>query len=99
MSLIFILSFNTSLFLLNVYLLWQLLRLKKYLKLINNRLNYINQHLPLILKEIPLSILTTALEIKQFKEKYINLKDNLNKIQKILTISRIIYKIVYQSNY
>ena len=98
MSLIFILSFNICLFLLNIYLLWQLLRLKKYLKVVNHRLNYLNQHLPLILKEIPLSILTTALEIKQFKEKYINLKDNLNKIQKILTISRIIYKIVYQIN-
>jgi len=98
MSLIFILFFNICLFLLNIYILWQLLRLKKYLKVVNHRLNYLNQNLPLILKEIPLSILTTALEVKQFKEKYINLKDNLNKIQKILTISRIIYKIVYQIN-
>lgn len=98
MSLIFILSFNLCISLTNIYLIWQLLRLKKYLKVVNNRLNYLNQSLPLILKEIPLFILTNALTIKQFKEKYINLKDNLNKMQKILTISRIIYQIVYQTN-
>lgn len=98
MSLIFILSFNICLFLVNIYLLWQLIRFKQYLKVVNHRLNYINQHLPLILKEIPLAIFTTALEIKKVREKYQHLRNNIKNIHKILTISRIIYKIVHQTN-
>lgn len=98
MSLIFILSFNIFIFIINLYLLWQIIRIKKYLNTLNTRLVYINKNLPLIIKEVSLSILTTALEIKKIKEKYRRLKNNINNVQKILTISRIIYKIVYQTN-
>ncbi|MBD2392799.1 hypothetical protein H6G11_00830 [Cyanobacterium aponinum FACHB-4101] len=98
MSLIFILSFNIFICVINFYLLWQLIRIRKYLKTLNNRLFYINKNLPLIIKEVSLSILTTALEIKKIKEKYRQLKNNISNVQKILTISRIIYKIVYQTN-
>lgn len=98
MSLIFILSFNIFICIINLYLLWQIIRIKKYLNTLNTRLVYINKNLPLIIKEVSLSILTTALEIKKIKEKYRRLKNNINNVQKILTISRIIYKIVYQTN-
>lgn len=55
---------------------------KKYLKTLNTRLIYINKNLPLIIKEVSLSILTTALEIKKIKEKYRRLKNNISNVQK-----------------
>ncbi|BAQ61901.1 hypothetical protein GM3708_2307 [Geminocystis sp. NIES-3708] len=54
----------------------------------------INQNSTLILKEIPLTILLTGLEIQKFRTNYINLKIRIKNIKKIIIITQFIYKII-----
>ncbi|WP_017292870.1 hypothetical protein [Geminocystis herdmanii] len=93
MSLQFTILFNLSLCGLNLYLLWKLIQFKKYLFNLNQVLLQINYDLPLILKEIPLAILLTALEIKKFKSNYNLLKLKIKNTQKLIIIIKFIYRL------
>lgn len=94
MSVKIIVFFNLVIVIINIYLLWKLIKFKNYLSNCNKILSKINYNLPLILKEIPLIILLTGLEIQQFKNNYINLKTKIKNIQKVIIITKIIYQIV-----
>lgn len=96
MSLQFIMLFNLSLCSLNLYLLWKLIQFKKYLFNLNQVLVQVNSNLDLILKEIPLTILLTALEIKKFKQNYSLLKLKIKNTQKLIIIIKFIYQITQQ---
>lgn len=96
MSLKFIIIFNLVLCSLNLYLLWKLIQFKKYLFNWNQVLWQVNHDLELILKEIPLTILLTALEIKKFKQNYSLLKLKIKNTQKMIIIIRFIYQITQQ---
>lgn len=93
MSLQLIILFNISLCSLNLYLLWKLIQFKKYLFNLNQVLLQVNYDLPLILKEIPLAILLTALEIKKFKNNYSLLKLKIKNTQKLIIIIKFIYRL------
>ncbi|MGI0481875.1 hypothetical protein ACN4EE_13930 [Geminocystis sp. CENA526] len=93
MYLQFIVLFNLILCSLNLYLLWKLIQFKKYLSKVNRFLQHINYDLELILKEIPLTILLTALEIKKFRQNYTSWKLKLKNTQKLIIIMRLIYRI------
>lgn len=79
---------------LNFYILWKLIQFRKYLSKLNENLIQINYNLELVLKEIPLNILLTALEIKQFKHNYILGKINLKKTQDLIIIIKLTYRII-----
>lgn len=93
MSLKFIIIFNLILCSLNLYLLWKLIQFRQYLSNVNRVLEQINYDLELILKEIPLTILLTALEIKKFRQNYSAWKLNIKKTQKLIIIIKLIYRI------
>lgn len=93
MPLQFIVLFNLILCGLNLYILWKLIQFRKYLSSVNRDLVKINYSLELVLKEIPLTILLTALEIKQFRQNYSSWKLNLKKTQKLIIIIKLIYRI------
>lgn len=94
MSLKFIILFNLMIVFLNCYLLWKLVQFNNYLSRLNHVLLKINQNSTLILKEIPLTILLTGLEIQKFRTNYINLKIRIKNIKKIIIITQFIYKII-----
>jgi hypothetical protein len=96
MSLQFIILFNLSLCSVNLYLLWKLIQFKKYLFNLNQVLVEVNDNLELTLKEISLSILLTALEIKKFKNNYSLLKLKIKKTQKLIIIIKFMYQITQQ---
>lgn len=90
--LITIIILNLSLVGLNCFIFWKICQFKSFLLEINVVLNQLNQNLPMLLKEVPLLILLTALEVKNIKLKYIKFKHNFQQIQKVILISQIIYR-------
>jgi hypothetical protein len=94
MSVKIIVFLNLVIVVINFYLIWKLTQLRNYLLNFNETLLELNDNLLLILKEIPLVILLTGLEIKKFRSDYVNLKTKIKNIQKIIVITKLIYKIV-----
>jgi hypothetical protein len=94
MSFKFVVFVNLIIVFLNFYFLWKLIQFNNYLFNLNNLLSQINSNANLILKEIPLTILLTGLEIKKFRTDYINLKTKIKNTQKIIIITKFIYRIV-----
>jgi len=90
--LITIIILNLSLVLLNFFLVWKIWQFKDFLVEINIILNQLNHNLPMLLKEVPLLILLTALEVKNLKLKYVKFKHSFQQIQKVILISQIIYR-------
>lgn len=87
---------NLGIVVINCYLLWKLIQFRNYLVNLNEKLLQINYNLVLILKEIPLIILMTGLEVQKFRHNYIKLQTKVKNTQKIIIITRFIYKIVQQ---
>lgn len=96
MSLKFVIIFNLILCGLNFYILWKLIEFKKYLFNINTILIKLNYNLFIILKEIPLTILLTALEIEKVKNNYSLWQIKIRNTQKIIIITKFIYQIFQQ---
>lgn len=94
MSFKFVVFVNLIIVFLNFYFLWKLIQFNNYLLNLNKLLSQINSNASFILKEIPLTILLTALEINKFKTDYINLKTKIKNTQKIIIITNFFYKIV-----
>jgi hypothetical protein len=94
MSFKFVVFVNLIIVFLNFYFLWKLIQFNNYLFNLNNLLSQINSNANLILKEIPLTILLTGLEIKKFRTDFINFKTKIKNIQKIIIITKFIYRIV-----
>lgn len=65
-----IIVFNVSLAIFNIYLISKIYQFKIYVSRFNQFFEQVNQTLPLLLKEIPLSILILGLETKNFKANY-----------------------------
>jgi len=93
MNIKIVIIFNLILCILNYYIFWNLIKLKIYLIKLNENLDKTNYNLPLIVKEIPLTIFLTALEIKNFKDDYKLWRSRLIMLEKIITIARFIYRI------
>lgn len=95
MSFKFVIFVNLIIVVLNFYLLWKLIQFNNYLFNLNHLLSQININSTLILKEIPLTILLIGLEIKKFRSDYINLKTKIKNTQKIIIITKFIYRIIH----
>jgi hypothetical protein len=93
MTVLIVLVFNLIICLVNLVILWQLFKLKSYLVKINQNLLSIEVEDIILLKKISLEIFLTALQIQKSKNNYRKLRKNINKISKIIIVSRYIYKI------
>lgn len=93
MSIIFILFFNLTIVIFNFYLVWKLLKFKRYLELVNCRLNKTNLMLPLTLSETSMAILLTALEVKNIKSNYIQIVIKTLQIKQLISLLNFIYKL------
>ena len=75
-----------------------LIKIKNNLSDFNNKLIDLETSLIISLKQIPLNILLTGLEIKEYNNKYQAMQFQLKKIRQFMIISRYIYK-VYQGKF
>ena len=82
----------------NLILLFLLIKIKKKLSNFNSNLPDLEKILMISLKQIPLNILLTALEIKEYNNKYQAIQFQIQKIRQFMIISRYIYK-VYQRKF
>ena len=82
----------------NLTLLFLLIKIKKKLSDFNSDLPDLEKSLIISLKQIPLNILLTALEIKEYNNKYQAIQFQIQKIRQFMIISRYIYK-VYQRKF
>ena len=69
-----------------------LIKIKNNLSDFNNKLIDLETSLIISLKQIPLNILLTGLEIKEYNNKYQAMQFQLKKIRQFMIISRYIYK-------
>lgn len=95
MSVVIVVSLNFIFTILNLIILWQLIKLKTYLTQFNQSLPSIEANLTLLLKQIPLILLLTALEMQKYKKDYRQWRSNLQKVSQIITVSKYVYKIYH----
>ena len=98
MFIIIVIICNIAIFLINLIFLFFLVKLRKYLFEFNNDLIDLEKKIIIYLKQIPLNILLTALEIQEYKHKYQAVQIQIKKLSKIIIISRYIYKL-YQKKF
>lgn len=92
MIVIIVVSCNIVICLINLLIVVVLVKLKKHLSNFNRDLIDLEKKVIVELKQIPLNILLTALEIQEYKNKYQQIQFQLKKVRQFIIISRYIYK-------
>ena len=93
MIVIIVVSCNIVICLINLIFLVGLVTIKNYLSNFNRDLIDLEKNLIISLKQIPLNIFLTTLEIQQYKNKYQAIRIQLKKIRQFIIISRYIYNL------
>ena len=93
MTTVIVLIFNSFIVLINLIIFWQLIRFRQYVRELNQNIVSMEEEFLLLLKQVPLDIFLTALEIQQYKYNYQQLRQKAKYIQRIIIISQYIYRI------
>lgn len=87
---------NIVIFSFNLYIIWKISKIKKTLARIADIFTYLEENFNLLFQEYSLSILQTALEIKNLNHKYKSFHKLNQQCQQILIIVRLGYQIYRQ---
>jgi hypothetical protein len=88
-----IIFLNVALAIFNLHLIEKIYQFNLYLLKINHFFDQLHQHLPLVLKEIPLSILILGRETRELKANYRQILSYQQNMQKLILIIKLSYRL------
>lgn len=96
MLVIIVIVCNLIIFIFNLYLIWKIHKLKKFLSKIADTFIYLEENCNLLFKEYSLLILKKALEINNINSKYKLLKKRNQQLKQLFILFRLGYQIYQQ---